>query len=116
LRDDLDICEPHRIDQKKISKWRRKIPSMDCVVTIFKVMSDETRVSILYLLSKKDWCVHDLSEILGTSVSNVSHHLRLLKAARLVKSRREGQRVFYSLDDEHVVRLLEEAFEHSMHQ
>ncbi|HPZ85020.1 MAG TPA: metalloregulator ArsR/SmtB family transcription factor [Bacillota bacterium] len=92
-----------------------KVPNMSYVVSIFKVMSDETRLSILWLLSQGEWCVHHLAEALDTSVSNISHHLRLLRASRLVKSRREGQKVYYSLDDEHVVRLLGEAFEHAQH-
>lgn len=116
MADDLGICEPHGVDDHKVELWKRGLPSMDYVVSIFKVMGDETRASILYLLSQDEWCVHDLAAVLETSVSNVSHHLRLLKAARLVKNRRDGQKVFYSLDDEHVVRLLEEAFKHAGHQ
>jgi len=116
LPDDIEICEPHFVDEEKIRCWKARLPSMGYVVSIFKVMSDETRASILYLLSQETWCVHDLAACLGASVSNVSHHLRLLKAARLVKARRDGQRVFYSLDDEHVVGLLEEAFKHATHQ
>ncbi len=92
-----------------------KVPSMNYVVSIFKIMSDETRLSILWLLSQGEWCVHDLAEALDTSISNISHHLRLLRASRLVKSRRDGQKVYYSLDDDHVVRLLDEAFEHAQH-
>ncbi|HHX10906.1 MAG TPA: winged helix-turn-helix transcriptional regulator [Firmicutes bacterium] len=92
-----------------------KVPNMNYVVSIFKIMSDETRLSILWLLSQGEWCVHDLAEALDTSISNISHHLRLLRASRLVKSRRDGQKVYYSLDDDHVVRLLDEAFEHAQH-
>ncbi|HHY70024.1 MAG TPA: metalloregulator ArsR/SmtB family transcription factor [Bacillota bacterium] len=116
MTDDLDVCLPHDIDQDKIRKWQDQMPDMDYVVSIFKVMADETRLSILWLLSVDEWCVHDLAAAVNSSVSNVSHHLRLLRTSRLVKSRREGQRVFYSLDDEHVIRLLDEAFKHSQHK
>ncbi|MBE3519910.1 MAG: winged helix-turn-helix transcriptional regulator [Firmicutes bacterium] len=88
---------------------------MSYVVTLFKVMGDETRAKILYLLSKGSFCVHELAAALGTSVSNVSHHLRLLKATRLVRTKRVGQRVCYSLDDEHVAHLLAEALKHASH-
>lgn len=110
-----DICEPHPIDQEDIVRWKDKVPPLGYVVSIFKAMGDETRVSILYLLGQKEWCVHDLAALTESSVSNVSHHLRLLKAMRLVRSRREGKRVLYSLDDEHVDILLREAFEHASH-
>ena len=68
-----------------------EVPNMNYVVSIFKIMSDETRLSILWLLSRNEWCVHDIAHALGTSVSNISHHLRLLRASRLVKSRQEAK-------------------------
>ena len=115
MSNELDTCLPHALDEDKIRKGQESMPEMGYVVSIFKVMADETRLSILWLLSLDEWCVHDLAAAVETSVSNVSHHLRLLRASRLVRSRREGQRVFYSLDDEHVIRLLDEAFKHSKH-
>ncbi len=115
MSDDLDTCLPHALDEDKIRKAQEMMPEMEYVVSIFKVMADETRLSILWLLSVDEWCVHDLAAAVKTSVSNTSHHLRLLRASRLVRSRKEGQRVFYSLDDEHVTRLLDEAFKHSKH-
>lgn len=108
-------CEPHALDTEIVRRFGDALPEMSYVVTLFKVMGDETRAKILYLLSKESFCVHDLAAALGTSVSNVSHHLRLLKATRLVRTKRVGQRVLYSLDDEHVVRLLDEALKHASH-
>ena len=61
-------------------------------------------------------CVCDIATILGSSVSNISHHLRLLRAQRLVKYRRQGKMVFYSLDDEHVLALIDQAFVHVQHK
>ena len=78
----------------------------------FKVLGDATRVRILDILSHDERCVGDLAELLGVSESAVSHQLRLLRNARLVRQRRAGQQVFYALDDQHVIRLFEQAREH----
>lgn len=110
------LCEPHDVDGTSIEKMKASIPDMTYVASLFKAMGDGTRLSILYLLWQQAWCVHDLAAILGTSVSNVSHHLRLLRAMRLVKTQREGRKVVYSLDDEHVEALLSEAFKHASHK
>jgi len=79
---------------------------------LFKVLGDETRTKILYLLSIQELCVCDLAELLELSLPAISHHLRLLKAMRLVKYRRDGKQVFYSLDDTHIVELIKQAQEH----
>ncbi len=79
---------------------------------LFRAMSDETRVGILYMLSRQELCVCDLAYLLDISLPAVSHHLRLLKVMRLVKGRREGKQVFYTLDDPHVLSLIEVAREH----
>ncbi|HYH02370.1 MAG TPA: metalloregulator ArsR/SmtB family transcription factor [Bacillota bacterium] len=79
---------------------------------IFKVLGDETRTKILYLLAHQTLCVCDLAEVLEMSLPAVSHHLRLLKALRLVKYQRDGKMVYYSLDDEHILNMIREAQEH----
>ncbi|MBC7341241.1 MAG: helix-turn-helix transcriptional regulator [Clostridia bacterium] len=79
---------------------------------IFKVLGDETRTKILYLLAHQELCVCDLATLLNTSLPAISHHLRLLKAMRLVKYRREGKMVYYSLDDDHILNLIREAQAH----
>lgn len=78
----------------------------------FKVLGDPTRVRILDILSHEERCVGDLAELLGVSESAVSHQLRLLRTARLVRQRRAGQQIFYALDDQHVIGLFEQAREH----
>lgn len=113
--EDAEICLPHDVDQGEVHEWKSALPDMDYVVSIFKAMGDETRMSLLWLLSQDEWCVHDLAAVVGASVSNTSHHLRILRALRLVKTRREGRRVIYCLDDQHVESLLNEAFKHSKH-
>ncbi|HHW91369.1 MAG TPA: helix-turn-helix transcriptional regulator [Firmicutes bacterium] len=81
----------------------------------FKVLGDPTRIKILSALSEEELCVCDLSAVLDMSVSAISHQLRVLKGARLVKYRREGKNIFYSLDDEHVISLFRLALEHVRH-
>jgi ArsR family transcriptional regulator len=78
----------------------------------FKVLGDATRVRILDALSRTELCVGDLAELLGLSESAVSHQLRLLRDMRLVRPRRAGQMIFYSLDDQHIVRLFAQGLEH----
>jgi len=78
----------------------------------FKVLGDATRVRILDALSRGELCVGDIAAVLGLSESAVSHQLRLLRSARLVRQRRAGQMMFYALDDHHVIRLFAQAHEH----
>ncbi|MBP2644628.1 MAG: hypothetical protein H6Q75_68 [Firmicutes bacterium] len=82
---------------------------------IFKILSDPTRLKILYMLSRRELCVCDIAAVSGMSQSAVSHQLRLLRGTRLVKYRREGKLVWYSLDDNHVVTLLAGGIEHIKH-
>ena len=82
---------------------------------LFRVFGDSTRVRILYALFESELCVCDLSELLGMTQRAVSHQLRTLKDAKLVRARREGKSIFYSLDDDHVRQLLSVGLEHLMH-
>ncbi|MEE0800068.1 MAG: metalloregulator ArsR/SmtB family transcription factor [Gemmiger sp.] len=79
---------------------------------LFRVFGDSTRIKILYALLESELCVGDLAKVLGLSQSSVSHQLRLLKASKLVKFRREGKAVFYSLDDDHVRSIIALGMEH----
>lgn len=79
---------------------------------LFKVFGDSTRIKILYALFEAELCVCDISKLLGLTQSAVSHQLRVLKNSKLVKFRREGKTVFYSLADDHVVRILSQGMEH----
>ena len=78
----------------------------------FKVLGDTTRVRILDALARAELCVGDVAELLGLTESAVSHQLRLLRGMRLVRPRRDGRLIFYSLDDHHIVRLFEQGLEH----
>ena len=79
---------------------------------LFKVFGDSTRISILYALFERELCVGDMAQLLGISQSAVSHQLKILKDAKLVKFRREGKIIFYMLDDDHVRTMLSMGMEH----
>lgn len=79
---------------------------------LFKTLGDPTRVKILFALMKRELCVCDLAAVIGLSESAVSHQLRLLRSQNLVRFRREGKVVFYSLADSHVEKLFEQGLEH----
>ena len=98
------------VQKKMLSKKESTL-----LTNIFKALSSETRIRILHALSCRELCVCDLSVTLDLSVSAISHQLRLLKAARLVKYRRAGKNTYYSLDDDHIVSLFTGALEHVRH-
>lgn len=79
---------------------------------LFKILGDATRVRMLLALAQRELCVCDLTAIIGMSQSAVSHQLRYLRAAKLVRYRKEGKNVFYALDDDHVTGLLMQALDH----
>ncbi len=86
------------------------------LASFFKSVSEENRVRIIYALSKQEMCVSDLALEVGISQSLLSHQLKLLKLEGQVKSRREGKNIYYSLDDQHVVDIFEEALKHIKHR
>lgn len=79
---------------------------------LFKIFGDSNRIRILYALSGTELCVSDIAQMLSISVSAVSHQLRILKASKLVRCRREGKIIFYMLDDEHVKDIISLGLEH----
>jgi ArsR family transcriptional regulator len=86
--------------------------SVAALTETFRLLGDTTRVRILDALSRSELCVNDLARLLGLSESAVSHQLRLLRGVRLVRPRRSGRMVFYSLDDQHIVGLFAQGLEH----
>ena len=114
---DLDRCQVTHHHQLEYLKNR--MPSqqeMEAAAELFKVFGDPTRLKLLAALLGQEMCVCDLSDLLGISQSAASHQLRLLRTSRLVKNRREGKSVFYSLDDDHVATILAQGMEHIRHQ
>lgn len=88
-------------------------PALEAVTEIFKLLADPTRVRILDALTAGERCVSDLATQLGITESALSHQLRLLRTARLVRARRDGRQAFYNLDDHHVIGLLRDARKHA---
>jgi DNA-binding transcriptional ArsR family regulator len=103
-------------DIQKVKQGLLSGASVAALAETFKVLGDVTRVRILDAISRAELCVGDISELLDVSESAVSHQLRLLRGARLVRPRRAGQQIFYSLDDQHVVRLFAQGLEHVQEQ
>ena len=99
----------------KLGEVKGQLPPDDrlCeLADLFKSFGDTTRMKILYALSVSDLCVCAIAELLGMEQSAISHQLRVLKQARLVKSRREGKTVFYSLADDHVKTIIHQGLDH----
>ena len=114
-----DSCSCSIIHEDIIDKVRQVMPEEEKlfeVADLFKVLGDSTRVKILYALLHEVMCVCDIANLLGMNQSAISHQLRVLKQARLVKFKKEGKVVYYSLDDEHVKNLFEQGFEHICHK
>lgn len=79
---------------------------------LFKVFGDSTRIKILYALFESELCVNDIATLLGITQTAASHQLRVLKINKLVKARKEGKMIFYSLSDEHVTKIISQGMEH----
>lgn len=106
-------------DPAIVKKVQSQMLDSELLISIsdfFKVLGDETRMKIIYALSHEELCVTDLAAALEMTQSAVSHQLKLLRMANQVKSRREGKSIFYSLDDQHVLDILQEALTHIQHK
>jgi len=110
-----DTCEIKIINQEKVNSVKKQLMKEETFLDIsetFKTLGDKTRIKILHALSKEELCVCDISAVVGMSTSLVSHQLRSLRDKKLVKYRKQGKSVYYSLDDDHVEQLLKMAYEH----
>ena len=110
-----DLCEDDVIHVGVVEKVRAAIPDEDVLVDVaelFKVFGDSTRTRILSALFVSELCVCDIAELLGMTVSAISHQLRVLKQSSLVKYRKSGKSVLYSLADDHVHTILGQGMEH----
>lgn len=101
---------------KEIEAFIEKEDLIEFLSQIFKVMSDPTRIKIIYTLMKGPLCVSDISTLLDMSQSSISHQLSLLKNQNLIKLKRDGRKAYYSLDDEHVLSLFKDGLEHAEHK
>ena len=112
-------AESNMIHEDVVAGVRAKMPDEEPIYEVselFKVFGDSTRARIICALNIEELCVNDLAALLEMTQSAISHQLRLLKTARLVKSRKQGKIVYYSLDDAHIGDIFAKAFEHVMEE
>lgn len=100
---------------KRVKAQGLNVEEIKSLAAIYKALGDETRLRLLWALSLEELCVCDLAKVVEMSQSAVSHQLRILRNLKLVKYRREGKRIYYSLDDEHIVNLLAQGVAHIRH-
>ena len=105
------LCVHEQTVARVLSQMPRDEQLYD-LAELFKVFGDSTRIKILYALFEAELCVCDIAQLLGLTQSAVSHQLRVLKSSRLVKPRKEGKSVFYSLADDHVRRIIAQGMDH----
>lgn len=111
----IECCESHEVHKDLLKIVNEKLPSeteLYDLAELFKVFGDSTRIRILFVLFEAEVCVCDLAEALGMTQSAISHQLRILKQNKLVKNRREGKSILYSLADEHVRTIIAQGCEH----
>ncbi len=109
------ICDQIQVHGDLVDAVRAHLPDeaeLSDLAELFKIFGDSTRIRILYVLFEHEVCVCDIAEILGMTQSAISHQLRIIKQSRLVKSRRDGKTIFYSLADDHVKSIVGLAREH----
>jgi len=114
LRDQFEGEEGHD-HAAAVAKVKEQLPDDDILydlADLFRIFADSSRIKILYALYEAELCVGALTQALGMTQSAVSHQLRSLRQAKLVKYRREGKTVYYSLSDDHVVTILAQGMEH----
>ncbi len=117
-RDKL-LCQSHEINEDLLREMKSKLDNeeeIQALSNIFKALSDPTRLKIIYILSKSSLCVCDIADLLDMSQSAISHQLRILRDLKLVKYKRDGKLVIYSLDDDHVLKLFEQGLDHVRHR
>jgi len=115
---DPDRCDCPIIHETVVAEVRKHMPAEETLsdlADLFKVFGDPTRVKILYALFRSEMCVCDIAALLGMTKSSISHQLRVLKQAHLVRNRRDGRVVYYSLDDDHVKTIFDQALTHITH-
>ena len=108
-------CDFLHVHEDAVAEVLSRLPEEEHLydlAEVFRVFGDTTRIRILYVLFERELCVCDIAKLLGMTQSAVSHQLRILKDAKLVRFRREGKTIFYSLDDDHVRSVLELGMEH----
>ena len=115
IEQEVERCEYMYVHQDVVNKVKQDMPQDETLydlAELFKVFGDSTRIKILYALFEAELCVCDIAQLLSVSQTAVSHQLRVLKNNKLVKFRKAGKNVFYSLADDHVRRIIDQGIEH----
>ena len=116
---DVEACEEHHVHDDVLKKLSEEMPDeneLTSLAELFKTFGDPTRIKILFALFKSELCVCDIADGLGMTQSAISHQLRILRTSRLVKCRKQGRVVYYSLDDDHIGEIFALAFTHIMEE
>lgn len=117
--DGADECETECLHAEVVESVKREaveLSRIDDLADLFKALSDQTRLRIIHSLLKQELCVCDLSDVLGMQQSAISHQLRVLRNLRIVKRRKEGKMMYYSIDDQHVEGLFLQGLDHISHK
>ncbi len=115
MEEKLEKCEYMHVHEDILQKVNEQMPDEEILydlAELFKIFGDSTRIKILYALFESEMCVCDIAQLLNMTQSAISHQLRSLKQSKLVKYRREGKTVFYSLADSHVRTIINQGLEH----
>ena len=115
MEEPLEKCEYMHVHEDIVHKENEQMPDEEILydlAELFKIFGDSTRIKILYALFESEMCVCDIAQLLNMTQSAISHQLRSLKQSKLVKYRREGKTVFYSLADAHVRTIINQGLEH----
>ena len=113
------MCDCNIIHKDVVESTLKKMPKQslfDNLAEFFKIIGDPTRTKILFALDQNEMCVCDIANVLGMTKSSISHQLATLKKSGIVKSRRDGKEVYYTLDDEHIKQVFEVGIEHIEHK
>ena len=112
---EVEVCDCHEVHMDIVDEVKSHLPGeniLDDLSEIFKGFGDKTRMKILYVLHEKELCVCDIAQLLDMNQSAISHQLKVLKQAGLIKNRRDGKQMYYCLADDHVHTILSMGMEH----
>ncbi len=113
------VCDCNMVHKEMVEDTLSKMPEIDTLnklANFFKIMGDSTRCKLLFALLQNEMCVCDLANVLSMTKSSISHQLSKMKDVGLVKCRKSGKTVYYSLDDEHIFEIFEVGIEHINHK
>lgn len=115
----MDLCSEKCINKEKVENTLSTFPHRNIIegsAAIFKALSDPGRLKIVLALLANEHCVCDIATLCGQSESAVSHQLRILRTMKIVKNRRDGKMLYYSLNDDHVISLIQTSMAHLIHE